>query len=163
MAASCERVRKCLSYTALLSPKRVMTVSNIGKQPKNEKLAMKNFYELTYILSPVLEDEKYAGLVEYVNKLVTDNGGEIVEVDEWGNRKLAYEIDKKGTGYYVNMYFNIDGNAIEAIERNMRFHDDIMRYITLKYDAKMLRYYDLRKKGEAPTLIEEEEVTEEDN
>lgn len=124
---------------------------------------MNNFYEMTYILNPVLDDEKFSELVEFVNKLVTDNGGEIVEVDEWGTRQFAYEIDKKGSGYYVNMYFNISGDAIEAIERNMRFHDHIMRYLTLKYDAKMMRYYELRKNGEAPTILEEEETTEEDN
>lgn len=117
---------------------------------------MKNhFYEMTYILNPVLDEEKFSELVSYVNKLIEDNGGEIVEVDEWGVKKLSYEIDKKSTGYYVNMYFNAPGQAIETVERNMRIHDDILRYLTLKYDAKMMRHYELRKKGELPALYEE--------
>jgi small subunit ribosomal protein S6 len=62
-------------------------------------------------------------------------------VDEWGVKKLAYEIENKSTGYYVNLYFHAPGSSIEVIERNMRIHDDIMRYLTLKYDAKMLALF----------------------
>jgi len=125
----------------------------------------KDFYEMTYILNPVLDEEKFSEMVSFVNKLIEDNGGDIVEVDEWGVKKLAYEMDKKSTGFYVNMYFNAPGTAIEVVERNMRIHDDIMRYLTLKYDAKMKRYFELRQKGEAPTLFEEEaeEANEDDN
>jgi len=108
----------------------------------------KHFYELTYILNPVLDEDKFSELVSHVNKLIEDNDGEIVEVDEWGVKKLAYEIEKKSTGYYVNMYFKAPGDVIEVVERNMRIHDDIMRYLTLKYDAKRMRHYNLSKKGE---------------
>jgi len=123
----------------------------------------KDFYELTYILNPVLDEEKFSELVSFVNKLIEDNGGDVVEVDEWGVRKLAYDIDKKSTGYYVNMYFNAPADAIEVVERNMRIHDDIMRYLTLKYDPKMTRYYELRKKGEVPTIFDEVEDETDDN
>ena len=58
----------------------------------------KNYYEFTYIVNPVLEEEQYKEAVEKVNKLFTDNGSEIEEVDEWGLRKLAYDIDKKNSG-----------------------------------------------------------------
>jgi small subunit ribosomal protein S6 len=126
----------------------------------------KDFYEMTYILNPVLEEEKFSEIVSYVNKLIEDNNGEIVEVDEWGVKKLAYDIDKKSTGYYVNLYFNAPPEAIELIERSMRIHDDIMRYLTLKYDSKMLRHYELKTKGELPVFFEEdegEEKTEDDD
>jgi small subunit ribosomal protein S6 len=123
---------------------------------------MKNdFYEMTYILNPVLDEEKFSEMVQFVNKLIEDNGGEIIDVDEWGVKKLAYDIDKKSTGYYVNLYFNAPADTIAPVERNMRIHDDIMRYLTLKYDAKMKRHYDLRKKGELPSLFEEPEGEEE--
>ena len=119
---------------------------------------------MTYILNPVLDEEKFSEIVEYVNKLITDNGGEVSEVEEWGVKKLAYDIDNKGTGYYVNLYFTATPNVIEQVEKNMRIHDDIMRYLTLKYDSKMKRHYELRKKGELPVLFEEEEENnEEDN
>lgn len=123
----------------------------------------KDFFELTYILNPVLEEDKFSELVSTVNSLIESNDGEIVEVDEWGTRKLAYDIDKKGSGYYVNMYFKAPGSAIEVIERNMRINDDILRYLTLKYDAKMLRHYELFKKGELPQLVEYDADEENDD
>jgi small subunit ribosomal protein S6 len=125
---------------------------------------MNNFYELTYILNPVLDEEQFSGLVDKINSWIEENGGKVVEVDEWGVKKLSYEIDKKSTGYYVNLYFEAPGEAIEVIERNMKIDDDVMRYLTLKYDAKMMRYYNLRQRGEVPTLYDETaEETEEEN
>lgn len=123
----------------------------------------KDFYEMTYILNPVLEDEKFSELVSYVNKLIEDNGGEVAEVDEWGVRKLAYDIDKKSTGYYVNLYFNAPADAIGVVERNMRINDDILRYLTLKYDPKMTRYYELRKKGDLPVVFDEVDEENDEN
>ena len=117
----------------------------------------KDFYEMTYILNPVLDEEKFSELVAFVHKLIEDNGGEIAETDEWGAKKLAYDIDGKGTGYYVNLYFTAPAPAIEVVERAMRINDNILRYITLKYDAKMMRYYELRKKGELPQFFEQDE------
>lgn len=121
----------------------------------------KDFFEMTAILSPVLEEDKTSELVKFISGLIENNDGEIVELDEWGAKKLAYDIDKKGTGYFINIYFNAPGSAIENIERNMRIHDDIMRYLTIKYDAKMLRYYELQKSGELPVFVEPD--NEEDN
>ncbi|MGF1671840.1 MAG: 30S ribosomal protein S6 [Balneolaceae bacterium] len=121
----------------------------------------KQFYELTYIINPVLDDDKIKEIVESVNEQITSNGGEIDEVDEWGLRKFAYEIDGKNNGYYVNMYFEAPGELIEKIERSMRIHDDILRFLTLKYDAKMKRYLELKRKGEEPTIFEDiDEVIE---
>lgn len=125
----------------------------------------KNFYELTYIINPVLEEEQFKAAVETINKLITDNGGEIDEVEEWGLRKFAYEIDKKGNGYYVNAYFSAPAETIAVIERYMRIEDDYMRYLTLKYDAKMLRHREQVKTNSVPSIFnveEEEETTEAD-
>ena len=121
----------------------------------------KNYYEFTYIVNPVLEEEQYKEAVEKVNKLFTDNGAEIEEVDEWGLRKLSYQIDKKNTGYYVNMYLTAPVDAINIVERNLRIDDHFMRYLTLKFDAKMLRHRELVKKNAIPNVFEvQEEVTE---
>ena len=121
----------------------------------------KNYYEFTYIVNPVLEEEQYKEAVEKVNKLFTDNGAEIEEVDEWGLRKLAYEIDKKNSGYYVNMYLNAPVEALGVVERSLRIDDHFMRYLTLKYDAKMLRHRELVKKNAVPNVFEVQEETTE--
>lgn len=122
----------------------------------------KEFYELTFIVNPVLEEAQYKEVVTKFTGLLEANGAEIESTDEWGIRKFAYDIDKKSSGYYINMFFHAPGKAIEIVERNMRIDDNVMRYLTLKYDSKMLKHHELVKKGEAPTLFEEvEEETEE--
>lgn len=123
----------------------------------------KNNYEFTYIINPVFEEDQFKIVVDKVSKLITDNGGEIEEVEEWGSRKFAYEIDKKGTGYYVNMYFTAPATTVSAIEKVLRIDDDVMRYLTLKLDAKMLRHRELVKKNAVPdvfAVVEEEEAKE---
>ena len=123
---------------------------------------MNSYYELTYIISPVLEDEQYPAVIQRINDLVTSNGGTIEEVQEWGLRKFAYEMDKKQTGFYVNLYFEGPATAIEPIERSIRIDDEIMRYLTLKYDAKMMRHRDLVNKNAVPEVfpVVEEETEE---
>ncbi|WP_372634611.1 30S ribosomal protein S6 [Fodinibius sp.] len=124
----------------------------------------KNYYELTYIINPVLEDDQYEEIVGKFTDYIRDNGGEIDEVDEWGIRKFEYEMDKKSSGYYVNAYFSAPGELIEKLERALRIDDHVMRYLTLKYDAKMLRHRELQRKNAVPTVFvdEEEGESEED-
>jgi len=120
----------------------------------------KSFYEITYIITPVLEEDQFKEVVDQVGKLIESQSGEIVEVDEWGLKRFAYEIDGKSNGYYVNAYFNAPADAIEKVERQLRINDNILRYLTLKYDSKMLAHYEKRKKGELPTIFEETEEEE---
>ena len=123
----------------------------------------KNYYEMTYILNPVMEEENFKAAVDKVTKLVESHGGEIDEVDEWGLRQFAYEIDKKRSGYYVNMYFSGEPDLIGKIERPLRIDDDILRYMTLKYDAKMLRHRELQRKGELIDIFAVSEDDEDDS
>ena len=104
-----------------------------------------NTYELTYIINGVLNDDQIRGLVNRVRKFIEENGGEIIEVDEWGTRRLAYPINKKRNGYYVNLYFRSEGDLIGRIERALEIEDDILRYLTLKMDPKMIRHYEATK------------------
>lgn len=127
---------------------------------------IKNYYEFTYIVNPVLEDDAIKATIEKVNKLISDNGGEIDETIEMGLQKFAYEIDKKSNGFYVNMYFTAPAVTIAKVERMLRIDDDVLRYLTLKYDAKMLRHRDLVKKNAVPdifAIIEDEEAVEEED
>jgi small subunit ribosomal protein S6 len=80
----------------------------------------------------------------------------------WGNRKLAYEMNGKSSGYYINMYFDAPGELIATLERTQRIDDNIMRYLTLKYDAKMMRHRELQKRNAAPQLLEQQEEEQDD-
>ena len=108
-----------------------------------------NTYEITYIVNSVLSDDQIRNLVGRITKFIEKEGGNIVEVDEWGAQRLAYPIDKKRTGYYVNAYFEAGGELIARLERALTLEDDILRFLTLKMDAVMLRHYEERKKERA--------------
>src|SRR5690606_21885103 len=114
----------------------------------------KNYYELTYIVNPVLDEEQTKATVKKFTDFLTENGAEIDEVNEWGIQSLAYEIDRKNTGYYVNAYFTSPGELIAKLERQMQIDDNIMRYLNLKYDNKMLAYRERQKNGTVPQLRE---------
>ena len=122
----------------------------------------KEYYELTYIINPVLEDDQYSEIIQNFTDLIKDNDGEIDEVDEWGIRKFEFEMDGKSSGYYVNAYFHAPGDLIDKLERALRIEDNIMRYLTLKYDAKMLRHRKLQKKNAVLNIFEVEESEDEE-
>ena len=115
----------------------------------------KNQYELTYVISGVVKQNQIDDIVRSITQYVEGNGGEIIDVDEWGNQRLAYEIDKKRSGYYVNMYFRAPGDLIPKVERQMQINDDILRYLSLRMDAKMIRHYEKQKKRAARKAEEE--------
>lgn len=122
----------------------------------------KNYYELTYIINPVLEDDEYEEIVEKFTGIIKDNDGEIDEVDQWGIRKLEHEMEGKTSGYFVNAYFTAPGELIEKLERALRIDDEIMRYLTLRYDAKMMRHRELQRKNAVPPVFVEEQNEEEE-
>jgi small subunit ribosomal protein S6 len=100
-------------------------------------------YELMYIINPVLNDEQTRDIVERVSKYIRENGGDIAEVNEVGSQRLAYPIQKKRNGYYVNLWFrHASGDFIARFDRALRINDEIMRHLILRYDAKMQRHYE---------------------
>ncbi|GAB5518776.1 MAG: 30S ribosomal protein S6 [Rhodothermales bacterium] len=115
----------------------------------------RNMYELTYIINAVLNDDQIKNVVTRVKEIIEKNGGEVVDTDEWGSRRLAYPIEKKRNGYYVNLYANLIGPSIPRIERSMEIDDDILRYLTLRMDAKMIRHYERTRKAKADAAAAE--------
>ncbi len=94
-----------------------------------------NSYETLYIIKPDVEDEQRAALIAKFNDIITADGGEIENVDEWGKRKLAYEINYIGEGYYVLVNFKAKSDLPAELERNFKISDNIMRYIVVKKNA----------------------------
>ncbi len=114
-----------------------------------------NTYEFTYIINAALGDDQIKDIVARVNKFVEESGGEVLETDEWGNQRLAYPINKKRNGYYVNMYFRAPGDMIPKLERTLEINDSVLRYLTLRMDAKMLRHFETRKERAAAAVAAE--------
>ena len=111
----------------------------MADQPKAANAAP--MYELMYIVNPVLNDEQTRDIVERVQRYIGENGGEIVDTNEMGSQRLAYPIQKKRNGYYVNLWFRHgNGDFIARFDRALRINDEIMRHLVLRYDAKMMRH-----------------------
>ncbi len=96
-----------------------------------------NQYEVMYVIDPALEDSARTELINRFSDLVVKNGGEVDRVDEWGKRRLAYAIQYKTEGYYVLMYIKAPADLPREIERNMQINDNILRYLTVKYEGEL--------------------------
>lgn len=93
-----------------------------------------NKYELAVVLSEKLEDEERTELIEKVKDLITRFGATITDVDEWGQRKFAYEIQKMKEGYYYFVHFEADGTVPGQVEQRIRIMDNVMRYLCVRQE-----------------------------
>lgn len=96
-----------------------------------------NRYELTYIIDTALEENARKELIEKFSGLIKQNGGEVEKVDEtWGKRRLAYAINDKPEGYYVQVTYTGPSELPREIERIMGISEDILRCLTIKLEEK---------------------------
>ena len=89
-------------------------------------------YELTFILQPTLEDEERSTLIEQIQAWIDNEGGQVVKVNHWGGRKLAYPIQKLEQGYYVMMDIQMEGEGIREVERRLELSEPVLRYLTVR-------------------------------
>lgn len=94
-----------------------------------------NKYELAVVVSAKVEDEVRLATIEQVKEYVTRFGGVISNVDEWGKKKLAYEIQKMKEGFYYFIKFESDANCPAEIEKNIRIMENVIRYLVVKEEA----------------------------
>jgi small subunit ribosomal protein S6 len=95
-----------------------------------------NLYETAFILKPTLTPDETQARIAMFKDIITNQGGEICAMDEWGSKKLAYKIEKFERGYYVIIYFKAPGKAILELERVYTITEDILRFITIKYSRQ---------------------------
>ena len=91
-------------------------------------------YETIIIIDPDLSDEGRAPVLDRVTELIPQFDGTLILTDDWGAKKLAYEIKKKTRGYYVRMDFCGSGALISEIERNFRIDDRVLKFMTVLLD-----------------------------
>ena len=94
-----------------------------------------NKYELAVVVNAKLEEEERAAVIEQVKEYITRAGGNVTDVDEWGIRKLAYEIEKMHEGYYYFIHFEADGTCPSEVERRVRIMENVIRYLCVRQDA----------------------------
>jgi small subunit ribosomal protein S6 len=86
-------------------------------------------YELVFIVHPDLDDSAFNEVVDRVKGWITDSGGEVVDTDLWGKRRLAYPIQKQVEGHYVLMTTQLDPNFCTELEHNLGLQEPVMRFL----------------------------------
>lgn len=95
-----------------------------------------DIYENIIILNASLSDEDIEAASGKIKDLITSSGGEILKVDVWGRRKLAYEIEKQNKGFYLLLFFKSPSSAIRKLEDYYKVFDPVVKYMVLKLPKK---------------------------
>jgi small subunit ribosomal protein S6 len=94
-----------------------------------------NQYEVMFIIEAALEEDKKEAAIEMVKEVISA-GGEVGKINVWGNRKLAYPINKKNEGYYVVIEFTANADLPKELDRRLKISDSIIRHIIINKDEK---------------------------
>ena len=101
-----------------------------------EALLTLNAYEVTYIINPALADEEVRKIADKYSEQLTGLGSQVENVEFWGKKRLAYEIDGKFEGYYICMKFKSGDPACSEIRRVMKIDENIVRALFIRLDPK---------------------------
>ena len=94
-----------------------------------------NKYELTVVVNAKIEDDARVATVEKVKEYIARYGGTITNVDEWGKKRLAYEIQKMKEGFYYFVHFEAESTVPAEVEQRIRIMDNVLRYLCVKQEA----------------------------
>lgn len=89
-------------------------------------------YELLFFVDPATTEEELAGVMKRIDVAITENGGKVDNVDNWGKRKLAYEIDHLTEGNYTLINFHADPQQIAELDRVLRISDPVKRHMVVR-------------------------------
>lgn len=106
--------------------------SKIRESTKSQ-IKMAN-YEITYIARQEISENDVEKITDSFTKLLSDNGGKVIKTEYWGLRNFAYEIKKAKNGHYAFLGVDAPAPAVKELERNMRLHENVVRFLTIKVD-----------------------------
>lgn len=93
-----------------------------------------NKYELALVVNAKIEDDARTATVEKAKEYITRFGGQISDVDDWGKKRLAYDIQKMNEGYYYFIHFDAEADVPAQIEENVRIMDNVLRFLCVRAD-----------------------------
>jgi small subunit ribosomal protein S6 len=91
-------------------------------------------YEFTFIVRSNIEEPDLTAVIDQVKGLITDNGGEVVKLDLWGTRRLAYPIEQMREGQYVFMITKLPPQAMVELDRGLKLIEDVLRHLIVRID-----------------------------
>ena len=95
-----------------------------------------NKYELALVVSAKIEDDARTAVVEKAKEYITRAGGTVTEVEEWGKKKLAYDVQKMSEAYYYFIQFDAEAGVPAQLEANIRIMESVLRYLCVRLDAE---------------------------
>ena len=107
-------------------------------------------YEVTYILRPALEENEVEERANAIGEIVKNQGGEVAGIERLGKKRLAYEINDVREGNYVVMQFRSPAAAAKELDRQLKLHEDILRALIVRLDAKMVAHMEALAAGSGP-------------
>ena len=105
-----------------------------------------NIYETVFIMNPVLSEVQVKETVQKITTHIKNHKGKITHEENWGLKKLKYNIQKKKTGFYYLLEFESSGSAIKDLEIELKREERVLRWQTIKLDKFALEYAERRKK-----------------
>lgn len=100
-------------------------------------MSIRRLYESTFIINAALEDPDVEAVIRRVTDYIENHGGNFVEMNKWGRRRLAYPIKKKYNGYYVYMAFEAASEILPLVERFFNLEENVLRHLTLELSEKL--------------------------
>ena len=116
---------------------------------------MVNRYETVFILTPVLSEAQVKEAVKKVESLLKGFGAKMQHKEDWGLKKLAYPIQKKSTGFYQLLEYEMEGQNVDRLEVEMKRDERIIRFLTVRMDKHAIKFAESRR-----TNKKEEKVVE---
>jgi len=133
-------------------------------------------YESAVLINAALDDQQIDSILTRIKDLITNNGGQIRELDNWGRKRLAYPVDKSKIGYYAIFRFDAPSDIVAKLERTYTLDEQILRFVTLNLSNDALEQLEKNKTlsviikdevipdaVEAKTPVTEAEAESEDN
>jgi len=96
-----------------------------------------HIYESIFIINPNLTDEETAGVIKKMQDVVASQGGEMLKFEDWGKKKLAYEIKKHKRGHYAFFQFKSAPAVVSELERTYKMTDSVIKFITVKLEKEL--------------------------
>lgn len=96
-------------------------------------------YELVYIVRPDIEADALSVIIDKVGKAISGQGGQVIQVEPWGKRRLTYPIQRQREGHYVYTQLQIDPGKVKGLERGFNLFEEILRHLIIKREARTER------------------------
>ena len=122
---------------------------------------IKKMYESAILINAALEENQIQSIISHIKELISSNDGELIDVEDWGRKRLAYMIKKSKIGYYIIFQFNAYPQIISTLEKFYKLDENILRYLNIRLTNDALEQIEKNKKqslAEANDKIVEDKV-----